>query len=358
MGYVVQGMRAAGATVTLHRIGQARTAMSSMRSPVFEERPVERPTDPDARPAPLDRLPDVGNGSEPLAGGSRPSNRPRFLATFDVEDWFHAENVRSSLPTTDWDGLEARVEPNAHKVLDILAETGARSTFFVLGWIARKYPGLVRRIVDEGHEVASHTDGHLRLDGLSPSELERDLAAARDSLEQLTGSPVLGIRAPNFSISDSVLDCLAAAGYWYDSSLFSFRAHDRYGHISTPVSSDHPVVEVRPGLHELQMTQVRVGPIAVPWSGGAYFRLIPYRAYRRGVARKLRAAGWFMFYFHPWELDTEEERLPGMPRSLKFRAYVGRGRMRDDLRRLLREFGSTRIDEALVSSGRTPRSVG
>src|SRR6266508_4135265 len=270
MGYVVQGMRAAGATVTLHRIGQARTAMSSMRSPVFEERPVERPTDLDARPAPLDRLPDVGNGSEPLAGGSRPSNRPRFLATFDVEDWFHAENVRSSLPTTDWDGLEARVEPNAHKVLDILA----------------------------------------------------------------------------------------AAGYWYDSSLFSFRAHDRYGHISTPVSSDDPVVEVRPGLHELQMTQVRVGPIAVPWSGGAYFRLIPYRAYRRGVARKLRAAGWFMFYFHPWELDTEEERLPGMPRSLKFRAYVGRGRMRDDLRRLLREFGSTRIDEALVSSGRTPRSVG
>lgn len=325
---------------------------------IGEERPVEKPTKTDARPGALNGIPDAGPGKEPSARGRQPAGLPRFLATFDIEDWFHAENVRSSLPTADWDELEARVERNAHEVLDILAEVGARSTFFVLGWIARKYPGLVRRIVDEGHEVASHTDRHLRLDMLPSFELARDLAAARDSLEQLTGAPVLGIRAPNFSISDSVLDCLASAGYWYDSSLFSFKAHDRYGRISAPVKPDDPVVEVRPGLFELQMTQVRVGPIAVPWSGGAYFRLIPYPVYRRGVARKLQATGWFMFYFHPWELDAEEKRLPRMPRSLKLRAYAGRGRMRKDLRRLVREFGSSRIDEALVSSGRTSQTAG
>ncbi len=290
---------------------------------------MEKPTKTDARPGALNGIPDAGPGKEPSARGGQPAGLPRFLATFDIEDWFHAENVRSSLPTADWDELEARVERNAHEVLDILAEVGARSTFFVLGWIARKYPGLVRRIVDEGHEVASHTDRHLRLDMLPSFELARDLA-----------------------------DCLASAGYWYDSSLFSFKAHDRYGRISAPVKPDDPVVEVRPGLFELQMTQVRVGPIAVPWSGGAYFRLIPYPVYRRGVARKLQATGWFMFYFHPWELDAEEKRLPRMPRSLKLRAYAGRGRMRKDLRRLVREFGSSRIDEALVSSGRTSQTAG
>lgn len=280
-----------------------------------------------------------------------PGTSPRFLATFDIEDWFHAENVRASLPTLEPDALEARVEPNAHALLDILAEAGVRSTMFVLGWIAERYPSIVRRIVADGHEVASHTHLHRNLNQLSRDEVVSELSRAKDALEQVTGAAVRGVRAPNFSVSDGVLDVLAEAGYWYDSSYFGFAQHDRYGRISTAIDPRAPVVEVRPGLLEIQMTRLPVGPAMVPWAGGAYFRLIPYPVFRRGVARQLRASSWFMFYLHPWELDADETAPPGMPRSLRFRAYTGRPRVRRDLGRLVGEFGSSRIDEALVDRG-------
>jgi len=246
---------------------------------------------------------------------------PVFLASFDIEDWFHAENVRASLTGAAWSSLEARVERNTHEVLDILAENGAKATFFVLGWIARRHPGLVRRMVSERHEVASHSDVHARLDRLSRDALAQDLATARDSLEQITGLPVWGLRAPNFSIGDAVLDCLAEAGYWYDSSFYQFKAHDRYGRLATPIDPDTAVVSVRPGLLELPMSRVVIGPCVVPWSGGGYFRAIPFRVFRWGVAKRLRAQSWFMFYFHPWELDREEVPPRGMPRLLRRRAY-------------------------------------
>ena len=277
-----------------------------------------------------------------------------FVASFDVEDWFHAENMLSSLPTSNWDELEGRVERNTHELLDILAELELRATFFVLGWIARRYPSLVRRIADEGHEVASHSDRHHRLYSLTPSALVEDLTRARESLEDLTGAPVRGIRAPSFSISDAVLDVLAEAGYWYDSSFFALRLHNRYGQLDTAIDLDAPVTRVRPGLVELPMSRLDVGPLALPWSGGGYFRLIPYPLYRRGVAHRLASRSWFMFYLHPWELDAEELPPQGMPRTLKFRAYVGRGRVRRDLRRLLTEFGTARIDETLKAMGYAP----
>ncbi len=281
---------------------------------------------------------------------------PRFLASFDVEEWFHAENVKGALPTNDWDRLEARVERNTHEMLDALAAAGAQATCFVLGWVARRYPALVRRMIAEGHEVASHSDTHQRLYGLSRQALAEDLGRARDTLEQLTGARVWGIRAPMFSISDGVLDYLSEAGYWYDSSFYDFKAHDRYGQISTPIDPEQPVVEVRPGLLELPMSRVAIGPVAVPWSGGGYFRLIPPRIYRWGVERRLARRSWFMFYFHPWELDDEERPPKGLAASLRFRAYVGRSRMRRDLRALLKCFGSTRIDHALRGMGYNPPS--
>ena len=279
---------------------------------------------------------------------------PMFVASFDIEDWFHAENVLSSLPTTNWDRLEARLEPNVHALLDLLAELELEATFFVLGWVARRYPAVVRRIAADGHEVASHTDLHHRLYRLSRDELVQDLHRARAALEDLTGERVLGVRAPTFSISDAVLDTLAECGYWYDSSYFALRGHDRYGRLTMPIDGSQSVVEVRPGLLELPMSRLEVGPMSLPWAGGGYFRLIPYSLYRRGVARRLRSASWFMFYLHPWELDAAEVPLRGMPRAAKFRAYVGRARVRDDLRRLLGEFGSLRIDGALQALGHTP----
>ena len=279
---------------------------------------------------------------------------PVFLASFDVEEWFHAENLKAALPTTDWSRLEPRVEANTHELLDALAGASAKATCFVLGWVARRYPALVRRMVAEGHEIASHSDTHQRLYSLSRGALTEDLARARDTLEQLSGSRVWGIRAPMFSISDAVLDHLAEAGYWYDSSFYDFKAHDRYGQLTTPIDPEQPVVQVRPGLLELPMSRVAIGPAAVPWSGGGYFRLIPPRLYRWGVRRRLARRSWFMFYFHPWELDTGETPPPNLSPSLRFRAYVGRGRMRRDLRTLLATFGSARIDETLRRMGYLP----
>jgi polysaccharide deacetylase family protein (PEP-CTERM system associated) len=277
-----------------------------------------------------------------------------FLASFDIEDWFHAENVKPGLPSSDWSCLESRVERNTHAVLDILAEVQAKSTFFVLGWIARRYPQLVRRIAAEGHEVASHTDAHHHLYRLSRKQLVADLAQARDTLEQVTGTRVLGIRAPDFTITDDLLDYLVEARYWYDSSYYAFQMHDRYGRLAKRVDPEKSVVEVRPGLLELPMARLMLGPLALPWAGGGYFRLIPYRLYRWGVARTLNGPGSFMFYFHPWELDAEEVPPPNLPRFMKFRAYVGRWRMRRDLSSLLQEFGSARIDETLKSLGYRP----
>src|SRR5690242_21107167 len=141
-------------------------------------------------------------------------------------------------------------------------------------------------MVADGHEVASHSDVHARLDRLSRKALAQDLAQARDSLEQITGLAVWGLRAPNFSIGDAVLDCLAESGYWYDSSCYEFKAHDRYGRLSTTIDADAAVVAVRPGLLELPMSRVAIGPFAVPWSGGGYFRAIPYRLFRWGVAKR------------------------------------------------------------------------
>jgi hypothetical protein len=120
------------------------------------------------------------------------------------------------------------------------------------------------------------------------------------------------------------------------------------------IDAEAPAVEVRPGLLELPMSRLRVGGRALPWSGGGYFRLIPYAVYRRGVRKRLGTTGWFMFYLHPWELDADEKVLPGMTRTLRFRAFVGRRRVRRDLRRLLAEFGSQRIDTALQALGHAP----
>ena len=279
-----------------------------------------------------------------------------FLASFDIEEWFHAENLKGVLPTTDWDQLESRVERNTHALLDALAAAGVTATCFVLGWVARRYPALVRRMVADGHEVASHSDTHPRLYSLSREVLAEELTRARDTLQQLTGLPVWGIRAPMFSISDAVLDYLAEAGYWYDSSFYDFKAHDRYGQLATPIDPERAVVEVRPGLLELPMSRVAIGPVAFPWSGGGYFRLIPPRVYRWGVARRLARRSWFMFYFHPWELDTGETPPQGLSATLRFRAYVGRGRMRRDLSVLLKQFGSIRIDHALRTMGFAPPS--
>jgi hypothetical protein len=195
---------------------------------------------------------------------------------------------------------------------------------------------------------------HHRLNLLPRRDLVTDLLRARDSLEQVTGERVLGVRAPNFSISQEVLECMAEVGFWYDSSFFAVRTHSRYGRLPSHVDPEASVAPAGPVLLELPLSRVRVAGAALPWAGGAYFRLIPYPLFRLGVARRLRTRSWFMFYFHPWELDAAETPPPNMSLALRLRAYSGRRRTPTDLRRLLAEFGTRRIDHTLRALGHTP----
>src|SRR5215208_3531794 len=172
--------------------------------------------------------------------------------------------MQGVVPGAGWEGLEARVERNTHELLDILAAVGARSTFFVLGWVARRYPGIVRRIVDEGHELASHTDMHKHLSSLPARELQEELLRSRESLEQAGATRVRGVRAPNFSVNDQVVERMAEAGYWYDSSYFSVGAHRAYGRLSGDLDPDGAVIQLRSGLLELPMSRLRLGRMALP----------------------------------------------------------------------------------------------
>jgi polysaccharide deacetylase family protein (PEP-CTERM system associated) len=231
-----------------------------------------------------------------------------------------------------------------------MAEHGVRSTCFVLGWVAERCPSLVRRIAAEGHEVASHGYGHEVLKDLAPEDFRTDVRRSKALLEGLTGTAVDGYRAPNFSITDWAIPILLEEGFSYDSSAFPVVAHDRYGRL-TGMRPGRAVVELRPGFHEVCVSCLTVRSAGVPWGGGAYFRLIPYPVFRRGVGRILRAQPPYVFYIHPWEIDPGQPRVEGLARGYRFRHYVGLERTERRFAALLGEFGWTTMSELLKAGG-------
>jgi polysaccharide deacetylase family protein (PEP-CTERM system associated) len=238
----------------------------------------------------------------------------RAALTIDVEDWFHAENVRAAVPRRSWERQDLRVERNTERLLELVEGHGIRCTWFVLGWVAERCPRLVRRIADAGHEVASHGYGHDLLDRLSPAAFRDDVERSKALLEDLTGAEVRGYRAPSFSIQDWALPILRDAGFAYDSSFFPAFAHDRYGRISGDLPD---------GLVEVGVSCLPVGSQLLPWGGGGYFRLLPYPVFRAGVRRILRAGAPYVFYLHPWEIDDGQPRVRGLSKTARFRHYVG-----------------------------------
>jgi polysaccharide deacetylase family protein (PEP-CTERM system associated) len=287
-----------------------------------------------------------------------PADAPPAVMSIDVEDWFHVENLRPVIGRDTWSEQQLRVEQNVDRMLQLMAgfHGGVRCTFFVLGWVADRCPDLVRRIADAGHEIASHGYGHDLLDSLSPEAFRADVERSKGLLEDIAGTEVRGYRAPSFSIKEWAIPILQSVGFSYDSSLFPSFGHDRYGNLAG-IGPDQPVVEVSPGFFEISVSCVTIASRGFPWGGGGYFRLLPYRVFRRGARQILRSGRPYVFYIHPWEIDPDQPRVEGLPRSYQFRHYVGLGRCEARFTSLLADFAWTTMAD-LLQRWNAPRTNG
>ena len=267
----------------------------------------------------------------------------------DVEDYFQVSAFAAHVPRSAWDGMQCRVEANVERILALLADAGSTATFFTLGWIAERYPGLARRIADAGHEIASHGFEHRRASEQAPAAFRADIRLAKAIIEDVTGHEVRGYRAPSFSVGGSnawAFDAIVDAGYRYSSSIYPIR-HDHYGEPDAPRFAH----EVRPGLLEIPVATIRVARRNWPAGGGGYFRLLPYGLSRWSIGRiNARDARPAMFYFHPWELDPGQPRIPGIGTRTKFRHYVNLERTGPRLTRLLRDFHWSRADRIYLDA--------
>src|SRR5262245_54706843 len=277
--------------------------------------------------------------------GRYASASPCNAMTVDVEEYFQVAAFEGRIQRDAWDRYPSRVALNTGRVLDAFAEHGVRATFFVLGWVAEREPGLVRRIIEGGHELASHGYDHTRATMLDRAAFTADVTRTKKTLEDLSGRPVRGYRAPSHPIGarhPRALDVLRDAGYVYSSSIYPIR-HDLYGMPEAPRFAFrlHP-----DAILELPVTTVEVAGHKLPAGGGGYFRLMPYGLYAwalRRVNKRDQQPG--IFYFHPWEVDPDQPRINGASLRSRFRHYVNLDTMESRLRRLLSEFRWGRMDE-------------
>ena len=280
------------------------------------------------------------------------AEKPTVLLTFDVEDWFQVENLKSVVSRDSWSHREQRVFRNTVRIMDLLDGEAfhPRATFFVLGWIARRLPQLVRKIASRGHEVASHGDGHVMMNQMPSDALLADLSGSKALLEDITGHAVTGYRAPSFSISPKGLDLIRRAGYRYDSSYNSFGSHGRYGSIDlSGAPGRRGVHEISPGFFRSAAVQPASG---VPVSG---LRVLPpgrrrvFSPLSTGSVPAGHGKGFktgeraFTFYAHPWEFDPDQPRVAGIPMPLKFRHYVNLDKTASRLTAMIRQFSSCRF---------------
>ena len=272
--------------------------------------------------------------------------------TIDVEDYFHVSVFDGVLPRTQWNTLDSRVSANTARLLQIFDEYEVRATFFVLGWVAERFPELVREIASRGHEVASHGYAHRLIYDQTPAAFREDVHRAKALLEDACGREVEGYRAPSYSITPRslwALDILLEEGYRYDSSIFPIR-HDRYG-ISVSERQPYSIERPKGRLIEVPASTARMGPLNLPIAGGGYFRILPYRWTQWGISRVNRLEGRpVVFYLHPWEVDPAQPRIK-VGRLGTFRHYRNLNQTESRLRRLLTDFAFGRMD-ALVAHAR------
>ena len=323
-----------------------------------------------------------------------------ILLTVDVEDWFQVENLRPWIPLGTWDSRELRVERNVNGLLDLFddmkvgtriseldgrnygstesnaaiapAPAGSspppalnlrpsgvkkeRCTFFILGWLAERLPRMVREIAARGHEVASHGYNHQMCNRLSETDLQNELSGSKRLLENITGAAVAGFRAPNFSINERVLGAIQECGYRYDSSYNSFSLNSRYGRIAlngNPQAGiayqldDHflelPVSNLPVFDHSVKCSYRNFTHFHLPWSGGAYFRLLPLSIFKRGVRFILKCRGAYAFYMHPWEIDPGQPKVHQASFGPRFKHYTNLWKTENKLREMIETFSDCRF---------------
>ncbi len=286
------------------------------------------------------------------------ANQPRAALanamTVDVEDYFQVQALEPHFDRGQWDSYPCRVERNVEIILELFDQHHARATFFTLGWVAERYPGLIRRIIENGHELASHGFSHVRVHDQNAALFRDDIKRTKALLEDTGGVAVRGYRAASFSIGQRTLwafDVLAEEGYRYSSSIYPIR-HDLYGMPDAPRFAFRP--NPREAFIEVPITTLSLWGQNLPCGGGGYFRLFPYAVSRWALRQVNKTEGEpCVFYFHPWEIDPEQPRVPGVSLKTRFRHYLNLGRMQGRLAAVLRDFHWHRMDEIFLENEET-----
>ena len=274
--------------------------------------------------------------------------------SIDVEDYFQVSAFENSISRNDWDSLQHHIEPNLEKSLALFSEANVKATFFTLGWIAERYPEMIRKIVAEGHELASHGYGHQRVSDLSPAAFRADIVKAKEILEDISGHSVQGYRAPSYSIGKKniwALEILADTGHCYSSSIYPGK-HDHYGYPGAPRFT---FKDQKTGIIEIPITTVQLMSRLFPAAGGGFFRLYPYRLSRWAIKRVNSIENESsVFYFHPWELDPDQPRQRNISAKTRFRHYLNLHKTEPRLKKLLRDFEWGRIDDVFIADRDIP----
>jgi len=273
-----------------------------------------------------------------------PSLAPVNGLSVDVEDWFQVGAFETVINRENWESLRTRVERNCDAILAMFADAGVHGTFFTLGWVAERHPALIRRIVDQGHEIASHGWDHARVFRMDRATFANDLAISRKAIEDAAGVAVTGYRAPSFSIDARTPWAhqeLAAQGYAYSSSVAPV-AHDHYGWREAPRFAFHPLAGS--DFVEIPVTTALFAGRRLAAGGGGFFRVLPYAFSRWAIRQVNREGRPAVFYFHPWEIDPEQPRVEDAPLRSRFRHYTNLDVMADKLRQLIGEFAWGRMD--------------
>ena len=256
----------------------------------------------------------------------------------DVEEWFQVENLKSAISRDNWETLKSSVALNIDHILELFLKHNVQATFFILGWVAERNPLMIKRIFDNGHEIASHGYGHKISGSLQNGLLREDIQKSKHILEDLTGIPITGYRAPNFSVNDEVIDIIKDLGFTYDSSYNPFQMHSRYGHFDRYTIRDSNIFNLGNGLFEIPIASYKFGRFHIPIGGGAYFRIFPYVLFKYLALAKGRRDGLYNFYTHPWEFEPDQPRINDISFNHRLRHYTGLKKTANRLEKLIAVF--------------------
>ena len=272
--------------------------------------------------------------------------------TIDVEDYFQVSAFENHIDKSTWDTIPCRLENNMDRILQLLSDHDTRATFFTLGWVADNYPSVIKKIVSEGHELASHGYQHIRVSDQTSEQFLADISRTKDLLQQIGGNEVKGYRAASFSMGEKTPwahDMLAKAGYTYSSSIYPIQ-HDHYGMPSASQYLYYPLGEDDQEFCEIPISTLDVPGKRLPVGGGGYFRFFPYALSKWMIAEVNKQHKQpTIFYFHPWEIDPEQPKQNNIGMKTRFRHYVNLSRMYDRLDRLLKDFEWATMDEVFIN---------